>query len=273
MVISDTAKKVLNVAISSLTVLIGINGVARSFFNDVGIELSTDFYVSTLLIFLGFTIPYLISVIEKSSDDIESLNKLSKAELIDSQDNLFKILANESVLSQEIYTHMLSEPPSKIGPNAVYYFDSVHKYIREGSITKFSRIVSVNDEDKAKWIFDTLLELKDANSFSLAIKFVDHVSPLTTIHLCVNEKSPSVFVWPTVVAGGQGKAFFVKNKQIVDGMKSEHQREFDHSTKLKYGPVINLDNLHILAEKYKLKSYMPFLKLCDSTLSSTGQSA
>ena len=260
--ISEKTKKWSKVIVSVLIVVVGINGMLKVTFSDLGIDFSSEFYISILLIFLGITIPYLIAAIEKNTVSVNSISDLSKAELIKSQESLFDNLLNESILSDEIYTHMLSDPPRKINQNAVDYFDRIHKKVMDGSIKKFSRIASVNTKEKATWILDTLLELKDTPSFSLAIKYVDHNSPLATIHLCVKESDPTVFVWPTVVPGGQGKAFFVKNKFIVDGMKSEHQREFDHSIKLKYGPVIDYENLEHLATEYELKKHKSYIALC-----------
>ncbi len=261
--VSERGKKWLIVIVSVLVVIIGVNGIVRAIFSDYGIDFSTEFYTVVLLIFLGITIPYLIAVIEKNTISINSISDLSKAELISSQEGLFDNLLSESILSDEIYTHMLSDPPKKINQNAVDYFDLTHKKIMDGSIKKFSRIASVNSKDKAVWILDTLFELKDTPSFSLAIKYVDHKSPLAAIHLCIKENTSSVFVWPTVVPGGQGKAFFVQNRSIVDGMKSEHQREFDHSIKLKYGPVINYKELKYLAEEYDLEQHESYLALCE----------
>lgn len=196
-------------------------------------------------------------------DKLKLVYELAPTDTYGDQDQFFAALLKESIDSTEVYTHMLSDAPNVLGQEAETYFENVHRKLKrdKNGFRKFRRIATVHSEEKAAWILKTLLALRDINSFSLAIQYIEDNYPQTSFHVTAGNTVNSVFVWVAMGPGGYGKAFIVKENKIAEIMIDEHQREFLKSVLIKEGSSMYWQNIEALASKYKLERSEDYTKL------------
>lgn len=188
----------------------------------------------------------------------------NKIQLFKDKDVFFTGLLRITQQCDEVYTHMLSDPPASLNsPNSVSYFDNIHGLIAQNKFKVFQRIASVNSEAKAAWIFDTLYLLRDADAFFLAIRNVDHHNPLTSIHICIGSQAAWTFVWPTLDSTGSGQAFAVEDEPVARGMISEYAVEFRNQATihLKTARRLHWPKIESLAEQFNQQKTATYEKL------------
>jgi hypothetical protein len=101
-------------------------------------------------------------------------------------------------------------------------------------------------------VLETVLDLKDIDSFSLAIQYVKHSYPQTSFHVALGDSVNELFVWAAMTSGDFGRGFLINDIKVAEMMKQEYEREFQNSIALKTGSVLHWDNLHNLAKEYNL---------------------
>lgn len=228
--------------------------------------ISPEVQLSVFLTLISALLLYLMKIVEQVRTKVDSLEISSQRTapvVYQNQKEFFEALLKHSLKSDKIYTHMLSVPPQDLGEHATAYFTGVHNAIKRKKFSIFHRIASVHSEKKARWVLETILELKDADSFSLAIQYVKDKYPQPSIHLALGNSVNEVFVWAAMGSGGFGRGFLINDIEVAEIMKQEHEREFHNSIALKSGSVLHWKNLDKLAEEYNLIESECYKQLMD----------
>jgi len=175
--------------------------------------------------------------------------------------DFFRALLSRSIACTDVHTHMFSDPPKDIGSCAEDYFEAVNGALKTGKFNSFHRIATVHSTAKAKWIIDTLLDLRHVDAFSLAIQNVKDRYPLTSFHIATSPGSSIVIVWATMTPGALGQGFEVENAEVAQAMKEGYIIEFRDSIKLKEGRKMHWPNITCLATDNNLLEYGEYKEL------------
>ncbi|HWT02592.1 MAG TPA: hypothetical protein VN256_20245 [Pyrinomonadaceae bacterium] len=228
--------------------------------------ISPEVQLSIFLTLISALLLYLMKIVEQVRAKVDSLELSSHSTapiIYQNQKEFFEALLEHSLKSDKIYTHMLSVPPQELGKYATAYFTGVHNALKKNKFSVFHRIATIHSEKKARWVLETILELKDSDSYSLAIQYVKGTYPQPSIHLALGNSVNEVFVWAAMGSGGFGRGFLINDIEVAEVMKQEHEREFHNSIVLKAGSVLHWDKLHNLAEEYKLIESECYKQLMD----------
>lgn len=226
-----------------------------------------DIQMPIFLTLLSGILLYVLKTVEQVDTKLESLEstfKIKAPVLFQNQNEFFDELLRRSIKAKSIYTHMLSIPPEILGDGANKYFTTIHKEVKKKKFDSFYRIATIHSAAKAKWILDTVLELEQTDSFSIAIQYVDGDYPQTSFHVALENSESILFVWVTMTSGGIGKGFLLEDSKVAELMKDEYEREFHDSIPLKKGRQLYWNNLRQLAEKYELKENEKYKQFFDS---------
>lgn len=212
--------------------------------------------LSVFLTLISALLLYLMKIMEQMRIKVDSLELSAQRTapvIYQNQKEFFEMLLKHTLKSDKIYTHMLSGPPQELGKHAIAYFTGVHNALKKKNrFSIFRRIATIHSEKKAKWVLETVLDLIDVDSFSLAIQYVKDSYPQTSFHVALGNSVNELFVWTAMTSGDFGRGFLINDIKVAEMMKQEHEREYHNSIALKTGNVLHWDNLHKLAHEYNL---------------------
>lgn len=210
-------------------------------------------YLGMILGTLGILLGYVVTRVERDGEILDRLSsRESSVEVFRTGTEWAARLLEESSRSDEVRTQMVSPAPQQVGPHMVEYFRKMHERIRVQTLP-FWRLATVHEKQKVLWLFRSLIDLIDAENFSLAVMDLDHKEySITSFQICRRGDNYSTFVFGGNVDEPGENICLIHDNKFGRVAERAFVRAWENSDWLKVGGHFELDNITKLATKYDL---------------------
>ncbi len=255
------------VAITAAFVFAGI-----SFFGKA-LQLDATILLGAILTLLGSLLLYVFGRAEKLTDDVTGIRQSiagtwTDVEVFNTRDEWANRLTTESLRSVEVSTQMFSD--ARLGRDMDTYFTRIHREVREKNLP-FRRMATTGSTEKVRWLFDLLVEMRSADSFSLGVIDVDHTKvPLNAFQICRrSDGNFAVFIFSSNIFEPGTHTCMITDRAFGDFAQRTYNRFWDSPStiKLKEGPRIYWDRIRDLAERYSAtdsREYAELMRIAES---------
>lgn len=246
---------------SGYTVVVICAGVAGLSYIRPLQSLDPTKYFSLITALISALLLYVVNRLEKAAEETDLLKE--KLGLVNPPVQVFHSiqewannLLKESRISASVYTQMFSDDPSVLGHHMKEYFDVMHREIRERAID-FKRLATTGNgtdgKNKVRWLLASLIEMADADTFSLAVVEIDHnVFPLNAFQVCRQGAEFAVFVFSSNIINPGGHTCMIRDKSFGAVAQKTFEQFWNRSLELKFGPKFYESNITKLAGKFDL---------------------
>ncbi len=231
-------------------------------------ELPLRVYLSCLLFVLGTLLSYIYTrteALHRHTSLIERRMSGATVETFHTRDTWLQRMIELGVKSPFVDTLHYSDPPSILGGRSAEYFQRLHRAVsRRAAPMIYRRVATVSNPEKARWLLETVDELRDCQNFSLAFVDLDHQKfPLLCMEVGKDNGVYYTFFFTTVPPTGAVTAVLVRDNAVGEWARAEFERIWGGSHKLKEGAAIHRQTVREFAQLYDILQSKEYRALQD----------